>query len=156
MSPESATITAAIIAIIGAILSSIFVPRLARMLVAAEKREQARQPGSAERLQQLIRTLDRTAREASVLIQEIETDLQSRLQTLAGLQHRNAELTAEEEMLNRRLEALRSTKVEVAEYFEQSMETMERQGARRDLLLFGAGAVTTAIISILLKHFGLA
>jgi len=82
---------------------------------------------------------------------------------LAQLQVRNTSLSAEEEAIKKRLEILRETKVEVAEYFqkqnEESLERIERRGVRRDLFIFIVGVVVTAIVtvvvSVALKHFGL-
>ncbi len=118
---------------------------------------------STERLQQLVGILNSTAQEADKLIQEISQDLKQRQESLAQLQVRNTSLSAEEEAIKKRLEILRETKVEVAEYFqkqnEESLERIERRGVRRDLFIFIVGVVVTAIVtvvvSVALKHFGL-
>jgi len=112
-----------------------------------------RQHGQAGRLQTLIGSLSTTSQEVNTVIEEIASDLQQRQETLTRLQAENNVLAAEEETIRRRLEALRTTRSEVAEYFQdlnqQSLERMERRGVRRDLLFFIAGIGATVIVTII-------
>ncbi len=80
------------------------------------------------------------ARESAVL--KLETEL--------------TQLTQQEGELRKKIAALQSVPLPVADYFASMVNEGERSSAIRDYLLFIAGVLVSAIVGLLLKHFGLA
>jgi len=85
----------------------------------------------------LIIELSEVAREREESVKKIETDL-------ANLQSRETEM-------KERIGNLKKVPLPVAEYFAELTSQGEKRSARRDYLLFGAGAVVSTVITIILK-----
>jgi len=67
-----------------------------------------------------------------------------------------SQLTQEEGELRKRIEGLQQVPLPAAEYFATLVNKGEKSSALRDYILFTAGVVVSAIVAVVLKHFGLA
>jgi predicted nuclease with TOPRIM domain len=65
-------------------------------------------------------------------------------------------LTQQEADLRKRIEDLKQVPLPAAQYFATLVNKREKSSALRDYLLFTAGIVVSAIVTVILKHFSLA
>ncbi len=110
---------------------------------------------SIERLAELAINLNANAIETYQLIDQITNELRAKQEALAILHDKTSEMAAEEERIRKRIDALNATKSEVFRHFEEWMQSNERKGVRRDLVLFVAGAIVTTVLAVILKRLGL-
>ncbi len=85
----------------------------------------------------ILRELSMVAKEKEGLVTKLEGSLR-------GLENREQEL-------RKRIEILQGVPLPVAEQFARLVAPSEKRSARRDYTLFGAGVVSTIIISIIIQ-----
>ncbi len=75
---------------------------------------------------------------------------------VAKLETQLGKLSQEEGQLRKTIEELQQVPLPAAEYFASLVNKDNKRGTLRDYVLFVAGVVVSAIVTIALKHFGLA
>jgi L-lysine 2,3-aminomutase len=90
------------------------------------------------------------------IVARIQEYTKVREQSVTKLEEQLGLLTQQEEELRQRIEKLKDVPLPAAEYFASLVNKGEKSSALRDYVLFAAGVVVTAGVTILLKHFGLA
>ena len=66
------------------------------------------------------------------------------------------DLTQQEGQLRKTIQELQQVPLPAAEYFASLVNKGEKSSALRDYVLFTAGVVVSAVVTVVLKHFGLA
>jgi septal ring factor EnvC (AmiA/AmiB activator) len=85
----------------------------------------------------ILRELSSVAQEKEGLVTKLERSLQ-------GLENREQEL-------RKSIEILQGIPLPVAEQFSRLVAPSEKRSAKRDYILFGAGVVSTTIISLIIQ-----
>lgn len=104
----------------------------------------------------LFKELADTSTRMDGIVARIQEYTKGREQSVAKLEEQLGLLTQQEADLRKRIEGLKQVPLPAAEYFATLVNKGERSGALRDYLLFIAGIVVSAIVAIILRHFGLA
>ncbi|HUV80779.1 MAG TPA: hypothetical protein VMW40_08190 [Candidatus Bathyarchaeia archaeon] len=119
-----------------------------------KKRAARREVTQGERIQQSISKLSSASQEIDTIIKDIVQDIKHRQTVLEELKAKYQTLSQEKAELSKQVEMLKDTQPEVAKYFEQTLQQMEKKRARRDSLMFALGIVVTTVIAILLGVLG--
>jgi hypothetical protein len=105
----------------------------------------------AERIKSLTKKLEQSSIEVDIVLKEISKVAEERSIAIKNIEVDLTTLQIREKELKEKIEHLEKTPLPVAEYFVQLTTQSEKRSARRDYLLFGAGAVISTIITIILK-----
>jgi hypothetical protein len=74
---------------------------------------------------------------------------------VAELETKLENLSAQEGRLRQTIEHLQNIPLPAAEHFAELIKQEEKGSALRDYALFVAGVVVSAVVSIILKHYGI-
>ena len=127
--------------------SSNFGQRLAKLLDVEEA------PNSPD---QLFRELSAASKNMDAVVARIQQFTRGREEAVRKLEHDLGMLVSEEQQLQKRISELRDVPLPAVEYFATLVSKGERRSAFRDYGLFTAGVIVSAVVTIVLKHFGLA
>lgn len=112
-----------------------------------------------ERMSSLTANVAKASAEMDRVLREMALVGQEHLSAVKSLERQLGDLRMKEQSLKEQIQALEQTPIPVAEYFAGLVEQGNRQGERRsawrDYLLFAAGVVVSAVVSIILKQFGI-
>jgi hypothetical protein len=107
-----------------------------------------------EKLRRLFSSVEEASHSIDETLKEMIAVTSQREATVHALSETLRELEEKEGTIRSRIDALNNTPIEVAEHFATLVHSSERRSARRDYILFGAGAVLTALISVVLSLLG--
>ena len=107
----------------------------------------------SERLAQLTANLTKASREVDNVLAELAQVAGSREAAVQKLEGDLASLESREKELKERINTLEKTPLPVAEHFASLIEAGEKQSAKRDYALFGAGVVVTTVIAVIIQVF---
>jgi hypothetical protein len=105
-----------------------------------------------ERLKELSSELARASSEVEHVLEEMAIVSRSRNEAFANLEQRVRDLAQHERDLQMRVETLKSISLPAAEYFLQASEPAKPK-LLHDYVLFGAGVILSAIITLVVKLF---
>lgn len=105
----------------------------------------------AERLSALMEKLNAASSEVDVVLREISRVAQHRQETVEKLEKNLHHLESKEKQAKERIEVLENTPVEAAEYFAELISAVEKRSKKRDFVLFGAGAVVSAVVGLAIR-----
>ena len=88
------------------------------------------------------------------ILREMGQVVRGRAAAADQLEQQVSTLSHQETQLKNRIALLENTPVEILEAFEEAMDKGEKRSASRDYLLFGAGVLVSAAVSIVLGLFG--
>jgi len=104
----------------------------------------------SERLSELTASLSKASAEVDSVLAELSRVAKERGDAVQRLETDLATLESREREIKERIETLQKTPIAVAEHFAKLLEPSERRSARRDFILFGAGAVVTTVIAVVI------
>jgi hypothetical protein len=104
----------------------------------------------------LFKDLSEASSKMDGIVARIQEYTKGREQSVTKLESQLGLLTQQEEELRKRIEGLKQVPLPAAEYFATLVNKGEKSSAFRDYILFTAGVVVSAVVAVLLKHFGLA
>jgi hypothetical protein len=88
-------------------------------------------------------------------VRRIQEFTHARELAVTELENQLGALTEEEGKLRERIQNLQQVPLAAAQYFASLVDKGEKSSALRDYILFFSGVVVSAIITVILKHFGL-
>lgn len=88
------------------------------------------------------------------IVSRIQDYTKARESAVAKLESQLGQLSQEEGQLRKTIEELRQVPLPAAEYFASLISEDNKRGTLRNYVLFIAGVVVSAIVTIVLKHFG--
>jgi predicted transcriptional regulator len=110
------------------------------------------------RVQESISKLSKASKDIDNVIRDVLEEMEARQGALDELMKRHDALSKEERELTHKVEALKQTPIEVAEYFQEinsrNLQQAEKKRARRDFYFLLAGILLTAGTTIVLKILG--
>ncbi len=92
----------------------------------------------------------KASHEVDRLLGELACVAEDREQSVRELEDTHRQLKAREEQLKVRIEELERVPIPVAEHFANIVEATEKRNARRDYMLFAAGALVTTVLAVVL------
>ena len=125
-------------------------PFLARLAGVPQKPQ-----SYAERISELTSDLGKATAALDGILLEMSQVTKERERSIASLEMQVRQLEEREKELNTTIENLKNVPLPVAEHFAALANKGEKRTARRDYLLFAAGVIVSAIVSIILKVFGI-
>jgi DNA repair exonuclease SbcCD ATPase subunit len=105
----------------------------------------------SEKLKEITSSLEESSKEMDSLIDELSSVAKEREERVKKIETDLTKLQNREVELKERIESLQNVPLPVAEYFAELTSQGEKRSAKRDYLLFGAGAVVSTAITIILK-----
>jgi hypothetical protein len=102
----------------------------------------------------LFKELADTSTKMDGIVARIQEYTKGREQSVAKLEEQLGFLAQQEADLRKRIEGLKQVPLPAAEYFAMLVNKSEKSGALRDYLLFTAGILVSAIVAVILRHFG--
>lgn len=102
----------------------------------------------------LFDELHQASQKMDSAISKIQEYTRMREVAIVELETKMGQLTGQETELRRKIDTLRRTPLPAAEYFASMVGEQEKSSALRDYILFAAGVVVSAIVAIVVKHFG--
>ncbi len=133
------------------ILISPFFRKVYRRFFKLSRRKSVSEESFSEKLSNLTRNLNDSSLEIDNVINEISIVAIERGKTINKLQEELQKLENKEEEVKNRLQDLKDVPIPVAEHFSEIIESRDKKSALRDYLLFVAGVVVSALVTILLK-----
>jgi DNA repair ATPase RecN len=109
----------------------------------------------AETPNQLFAELSQASQKLDGIVSRIQAYTKMRESTVSELEARLEKLSAQEGQLKATIEQLQQVPLPAAERFAELVKKEEKGGALRDYVLFVSGVVVSAIVSIVLKHYGI-
>jgi hypothetical protein len=109
------------------------------------------QQSYSERLSGLTASLKKASLEVDSVISEMALVARHRETAVRKLETDVEGLESREKEMKGRIEALEKTPLPVAQHFAKLLESREKRNARRDYVLFGAGVVSTTVITIIIQ-----
>lgn len=134
--------------IAGGVASSEVIQKLVRHLLGIKKEPKKHY---SERLSELTDSLTKASREVDSVLSELAQVAQDREVAVRKLENDLQAMEIREKELKDKIAALENTPLPVAEHFAKLLESGEKRGAKRDYILFGAGAVLTTIIAVIIQ-----
>jgi len=130
--------------------------KIIRFLLSKSSRgsKTAASPSYSDRIEELNRRLSETSVEMDNILREMGQVVRGRAAAADQLEQQVSTLSHQETQLKNRIALLENTPVEILEAFEEAMDKGEKRSASRDYLLFGAGVLVSAAVSIVLGLFG--
>ena len=127
-------------------------PRLYKRLnkILFNKREEPQQEAYRS-LEELAQELNILAQEFDHAFNETKEIANNRTSALATLETELATLSKKETEMKIRVSELEKVSIPAVEYLLQATEKSERRSAKRDYLLFVAGVVASAVVSIIMR-----
>ncbi len=104
-----------------------------------------------DRLEKLTSGLRSASRQVDSVLGEIAQVAKDREETVQKLESDLAMLKDREKELKGNIDALEKTPLPAAEYFARLLESKEKRSAKRDYFLFGAGVITSAVVTIIIQ-----
>jgi len=104
----------------------------------------------------LFAELSETSQKMDGIVSRIQQYTKMRELAVTKLETQLGQLAQQEHQLRESVEQLQQVPLPAAEYFASLVNEREKSSALRDYVLFTAGVVVSAIVTIILKHFGLA
>jgi hypothetical protein len=104
----------------------------------------------------LFTELSETSKKMDSIVSRIQEYTKVREVAVTKLEEQLGELTQQEGQLRKTIEELQHVPLPAAEYFASLVNKGEKSRALRDYVLFTAGVVVSAVVTVVLKHFGLA
>jgi len=105
---------------------------------------------------QLVAELTEASRRMDAAFSKIREYAELRESGVKRLETQLGRLTLQESELRTTIEGLRQVPLPAAQYFASQVSREHRRSALRDYALFIAGVVVSAVVTVILKHFGLA
>lgn len=138
-----------------AVLAYVGVAELIKHCAFRRPRKEAQARPYAERLAHLTESLRRSSKELDAVLTELVQVAKDREAAVKNLEVNLTTLEVQEQQAKIRLEALEKVSNPAVVHFAKLIESGARRGAKRDYVLFGAGAVVSAVTAVVLKYFGL-
>lgn len=132
----------------GGVMSSESIRKLVRFILGIQGEPKKLY---SERLSELTTSLTKASSEVDSVLSELAQVARSRESAVHKLETDLQILETREKEMREKIEALESTPLPVAEHFAKLLESGENRGAKRDYILFGAGAVLTTLIAIIIQ-----
>lgn len=110
----------------------------------------------SQKLSRVSKILLQSSLEVDKLLSELVQVATDREKAVRTLEVELKELENRERKLQEQIKTLENIPIPVAEHFAKLNSMGEKKSAKRDYLLFTAGIVASAIVSIILKILGLA
>lgn len=107
-----------------------------------------------ERLKELVGQLSDATNNVDKILSEVANVAKEREDAINKLETELSDLEGKEKAMKEKIEVLSKTPLPVAQHFAELMRSSEKQSAKRDYMLFGAGVVVSTVIAIALKLFG--
>jgi hypothetical protein len=104
----------------------------------------------------LFAELSDASKKIDGIVGRIEEYTKGREVSVRQLEAQLSQLTQQEAETRHRIEVLKQVPVDVVPIMEAMLSKREKSSSYRDYALFIAGVVVSAIITIVLKHYGLA
>jgi hypothetical protein len=104
----------------------------------------------------LFAELSETSGRMDKIVSRIQAYTKMRESAVAKLETQLGQLSQEEGQVRKTIDELQHVPLPAAEYFASLVNRDSKRGALRDYVLFVAGVVVSGIVTIALKHFGLA
>jgi hypothetical protein len=104
----------------------------------------------------LFTELSEASKKMDGVVSRIQEYTQMREAAVTKLEMQLGQLTQQEGQLRKTIEQLQQVPLPAAEYFASLVTKGEKGSALRDYVLFTSGVVVSAIVTIILKRFGLA
>jgi peptidoglycan hydrolase CwlO-like protein len=133
----------------GGVASTEIIQKLARSLFG----HSAPQKTYSERLTELTESLTKASREVDTVLLEVAQVSKDRAEAVRQLEADLATMEGREKELKERIKALEQVPLAVADHFAKLVAPGEKQSAKRDYLLFGAGVVVSTVIGIIIQLF---
>ena len=105
----------------------------------------------SERLSELTASLTTASAEVDSILRELSTVAREKEKSVKQLEVGLSSLQEKEQALKDKISALENTPLPVAEHFAKLVESGEKRSAARDYVLFGAGVVVTAVVTIIIQ-----
>jgi chromosome segregation ATPase len=105
----------------------------------------------SERLSELTASLTTASAEVDSILRELSTVAREKEKSVKQLEVGLSSLQEKEQALKDKISALENTPLPVAEHFAKLVESGEKRSATRDYVLFGAGVVVTAVVTIIIQ-----
>jgi chromosome segregation ATPase len=148
MEPQLLMALAALIAASAGILASIVLPLIRKKTWAMED------VTPTERVRRSIGKLNKASEEVDAVLREIVQEMKMRQGAVENLKRKHEGLFKQEEDLRKRVEILKDTPMEVADYFQEIVASADKRKARRDVTMFIAGVILTTIVTVIINFFG--
>jgi hypothetical protein len=104
----------------------------------------------------LFAELTEASQKMDGIVSRIQEYTKGRELSVKQLEAQLSQLTQQEEETKRRIQILNQTPVDVVPIMEAMLKKREKSSSIRDYALFIAGVVVSAIVTVILKHYGLA
>jgi hypothetical protein len=104
-----------------------------------------------DRIMGALEALKKASVEMSKANAEVNEIMSEKQRTLGELEKKLLFLSAEENKLSTKIEALQNVPLEAVQHFEDILSRGEKRSAYRDYILFGTGVVVSVVVSIVLK-----
>lgn len=118
------------------------------------KKEKQTEPTFAEKLNASIEQLKSASKNMDNLVNSITDLTHEKHEKLTKLQIELQNLSQKEDETRKKIEVLKQIPIEALKHFEDMMKPGEKRSARRDYLLFAAGAFFSIFSTIILKLLG--
>jgi TolA-binding protein len=151
---------AAATSVLTATVAAYALKRAGDQVAEAARRQKAAQSIAAgqdafnARIDRLSRALRDVNSDLQDAVEDMERELAARESALLALQERLSELGTREQDLESRIQALSKIEPEAVKVFAELTAPGEKRSARRDYVLFGAGAATSLLTSIVFELIG--
>jgi hypothetical protein len=109
----------------------------------------------ADSPKQMFTELTETSQRLDRIVTRIQDYTTMRESAVAELETKLENLSAQEGRLRQTIEQLQNVPLPAAEHFAQLIKKEEKGSALRDYALFVAGVIVSAVVSIVLKHYGI-
>ena|SRR5436190_12893297 len=155
--PMFTEVIAAMLSITGVLVSHFVGHDLLQILEKIRRRLSPKRSESyQERMSKLTESLTKASSEVDTILADIQQVTKERELAVKELEARVGNLATEQNMLERKIKTLKDVPLPVVDYLSQITDRSERRSARRDYVLFSAGVIVSAVVSILLRVLGLA
>ena len=136
-----------VITVIASLLSGVALFAIEILIGRSSKRVEL--PNYSERLDKITSRIKQATKEVDSLLVEFSDVAEHRERSISKLEMELNNLELREAELKNRITALEGVSVPAAEQFAKLTEIGEKRSARRDYLLFAAGAVVSFIFSLI-------
>ena len=119
--------------------------------ISQEKKEVSPEISFSQRLDKLTASLASSSEEVDKVLTEMTLVAKERNLALATLEAQIDALAKRESEMKTKVDELQKVSIPALDYFLQAAESSEERGAKRDYLLFFAGIVVSAIVSLILE-----
>jgi hypothetical protein len=104
----------------------------------------------SQRLRSLMKNLTKASSQVDNILVELAKVAEEREKAIRELETGLGKLEEREKTLQKRVEELENVPIPVADYFAELVDRGEKRSAMRDYLLFLAGVVVSAVLSVIL------